>query len=134
MQSTASLPAAVIPALRAAVASHGIRGAKQAIRSAWCNGNYSRQGLESFSGELQRWRNSPLGHEQLEALRISEFATSKTDCIAALETGGSKVWVKTHSGNFPVGLENGALVPLDDTRGGAARKALAKTFPVLRIS
>lgn len=130
---TYSIPASVVPALRAAVELHGIRGAKDAIRSAWWNGGYHRQGLSNFSGELQSWRNSPLGHEQLEALRISDFATSKAECIAALETG-CKVWVKTPSGNFPVGLENGALVPLDDTRGGAARKALAKSFPVLRIS
>ena len=133
MKTLPAVPAEVIPAIRAAVELHGIRGAKDAIRSAWCNGGYYRQGLSNFSGTLQRWRNSEHGHEQLEALRISEFAVSKADCVAAIEAG-SRVWVKTSAGNFPVGLEDGALVPLDDTRGGAARKALAKALPTLRIS
>ena len=73
MRATLPVPDEVKPALFAAVAMHGIRGAKDAIRSAWCNGGYSRQGLSDYSGTLQRWRNSEHGHTQLENLRISDY-------------------------------------------------------------
>jgi hypothetical protein len=63
-------------AIQAAAWLHG-RNFKSAIYRAWYSGNYSREMLSDYSGELQRMRNSVDGYALLESLRASDFVASK---------------------------------------------------------